>query len=179
MKSEGRAEKIRLLVLDVDGVLTDGSILINDRGQEVKAFHVKDGHGLRLLMDEGIHVALISGRHSGAVRHRAEDLGIQGIHLGIKDKERLLQGILKEKGLQAEQVCCVGDDLPDLVMFQHAGLRIAVADAAPEVKEAAHWVTLKKGGQGAVREVCELILKAQGRWPQQETPERQKIGFAE
>ena len=174
MKIEGRAKEVRLLILDVDGVLTDGSILINDRGQEVKAFHVKDGHGLRLLMDAGIHVALISGRPSGAVRRRAEDLGIQGIHLGVKDKDSLLRGIINEQGLQAEQVCCVGDDLPDLAMFQHAGLRIAVSDAAPEVKEAAHWVTLKKGGQGAVRDVCELILKAQGRWPHQEIPEREK-----
>lgn len=172
MKIENRAKRVRLLVLDVDGVLTDGRILIDDRGEELKAFHVKDGHGLRLLMEAGIQVALISGRASEAVRCRAQDLGIQGIHLGIKDKDTLLQGVINKKGLQRDQVCCVGDDLPDIAMFTHAGLRIAVSDAAPEVKEAAHWVTLKGGGHGAVREVCELILKAQGRWPQQDTPKR-------
>ncbi len=174
MEVDKKAAKIRLLILDVDGVLTDGRIVINDRGQELKTFHVKDGQGLRLLMDAGIGVALISGRASGAVRHRAEDLGIEGIHLGIKEKDALLEALLSEKGLQAEQVCCVGDDLPDLAMFAHAGLRIAVSDAAPELKEAAHWVTHKSGGMGAVREVCELILKAQGKWPEYKTPRQEK-----
>lgn len=165
MEIHSSAEKIKLLILDVDGVLTNGRIVINDRGEEIKSFHVRDGQGLRQLMGAGIEVVLITGRSSGALTHRAEDLGIREVHQGIKDKDTLLKKIALEKQCPPEQVCCVGDDLPDIAMFRHAGLRVAVSDAAPEVKAASNWITHLKGGEGAVREVCELILKAQGKWP--------------
>jgi YrbI family 3-deoxy-D-manno-octulosonate 8-phosphate phosphatase len=165
MESRSRAENIKMLILDVDGVLTNGRIVVNDRGEEIKSFHVKDGYGLRQLMGAGIEVILITGRSSRALTRRAEDLGIREIHQGIKDKNALLEKLILEKKCGRDQVCCVGDDLPDIPMFRHAGLRVAVSDAAPEVKEAADWVTRLRGGEGAVREVCELILKSQGKWP--------------
>ena len=163
--TEEWAAKTRLLILDVDGVLTDGSIIMNDHGEETKCFHVKDGHGLRLLMDAGIHVAIITGRKSKAVKHRARDLGIREVYQGIKDKEALCKELIQYKKLDKEQVCCMGDDLPDLPVFNQVGFSIAVADASSELREKADFTTKKKGGKGAVREVCELILKAQGKWP--------------
>jgi YrbI family 3-deoxy-D-manno-octulosonate 8-phosphate phosphatase len=163
--TENWAKKIKLLILDVDGVLTDGRIIMNDRGEEIKCFHVKDGHGLRLLMNAGIHVAIITGRKSKTVEHRARDLGIREIHQGIKDKEALCKELIHHKKLDKEEICCVGDDLPDLPMFNHVGISIAVADACPELLTEADFVTRNMGGKGAVREVCELILKAQGKWP--------------
>jgi len=163
--TEDKAAKIKLLILDVDGVLTNGQILINDRGEEIKCFNVKDGQGLRLLTTAGIEVVIISGRQSGAVEHRAEDLGIKEVHLGVNDKETLCKKLMPQKKLKKDQVCCIGDDLPDLPMFNHAGFTIAVADAVMEVREAANLVTKNGGGNGAVREVCEWILKAQKRWP--------------
>jgi 3-deoxy-D-manno-octulosonate 8-phosphate phosphatase (KDO 8-P phosphatase) len=172
MEIQSRAEKIKLLILDVDGVLTNGRIVINDRGEEIKAFHVRDGQGLRQLMGAGIEVVLITGRSSKALTHRAEDLGIREIHQGVKDKDALLKKITLEKQCRQDQVCCVGDDLPDIPMFRHAGLRVAVSDAVPEVKAASNWVTRLKGGEGAVREVCELILKSQGKWPHFGTEEK-------
>lgn len=163
--TEEKAAKIKLLILDVDGVLTNGQIFINNRGEEIKSFNVKDGQGLRLLKKAGIDVVIISGRRSGAVEHRAVDLGIQEVHLGVKDKETLCKKLIQQKELTKDQVGCMGDDLPDLPMFNQAGFTIAVADAVAEVREAANLVTKKRGGKGAVREVCEWILKAQKRWP--------------
>ncbi len=163
--TEEWAAKIALLILDVDGVLTDGSIIMNDHGEEIKCFNVKDGHGLRLLMNAGIHVAIITGRKSNSVKHRARDLGIREVYQGIKDKESLCNELIQYKELDKAQVCCMGDDLPDLPMFNQVGISIAVADASPELRREADYVTEKKGGKGAVREVCELILKAQGKWP--------------
>jgi len=162
---EEKAAKIKLLILDVDGVMTDGHILINDRGEEIKSFNVKDGQGLKLLTKAGIDVVIISGRRSGAVAHRAEDLGIKEVHQGVDDKETLCKKLIQQKKLKKDQVCCMGDDLPDLPMFNQAGFTIAVADAVVEVREAANLVTKNRGGNGAVREVCEWILKAQQRWP--------------
>jgi 3-deoxy-D-manno-octulosonate 8-phosphate phosphatase (KDO 8-P phosphatase) len=159
------AAKIKLLILDVDGVMTDGRIHLNDRGEEIKCFNVKDGQGLRLLMKARVDVAIITGRRSKAVEYRAKDLGISELYQGIDDKESLCVDLLEAKRLNKEQVCCIGDDLPDLPMFNRVGLPIAVADAAVEVRDAARHVTKKAGGKGAVREVCELILKAQGAWP--------------
>jgi 3-deoxy-D-manno-octulosonate 8-phosphate phosphatase (KDO 8-P phosphatase) len=159
------AAKIKLLIIDVDGVMTDGRIMLNDRGEEIKSFNVKDGQGLRILMRAGVEVVLITGRMSKAVKHRARDLGIKEFYQGIDDKESLCIELLEARRLNKEQLCCIGDDLPDIPMFKHAGLSIAVADAALEVRDAAHHVTKKGGGKGAVREVCELILKAQGSWP--------------
>jgi 3-deoxy-D-manno-octulosonate 8-phosphate phosphatase (KDO 8-P phosphatase) len=159
------AAKIKLLILDVDGVMTDGRIMLNDRGEEIKSFNVKDGQGLRILMRAGVEVVLITGRMSKAVEHRARDLGIRELYQGIDDKESLCIELLEARRLNREQVCCIGDDLPDITLFKHAGLSIAVADAAVEVRDAARHVTKNGGGKGAVREVCELILKAQGSWP--------------
>jgi 3-deoxy-D-manno-octulosonate 8-phosphate phosphatase (KDO 8-P phosphatase) len=156
---------IQLLVLDVDGVLTDGRFFLTETGEEYKAFDSKDGHGLRLLMKGGVRVLIISGRNSKAVDHRAKELGITGVHQGIKDKETLLRDILAQERLKKEEVCCVGDDLPDLPLFSHAGVSVAVADAVPELRQAATLTTKSHGGAGAVREVCELILKAKGLWP--------------
>ncbi len=172
MEIQSRAEKIKILVLDVDGVLTNGRIVINDRGEEIKSFHVRDGQGLRQLMGAGVDVVLITGRSSGALAHRGEDLGIGEIHQGVLDKGALLRKLIDEKNCSIDQVCCVGDDLPDIPMFRHAGLRVAVSDAAPEVKQAANWVTRLKGGEGAVREICELILKSQGKWPRFDSDEK-------
>jgi len=160
-----RAAKIKLLILDVDGVMTDGLILLNDRGEEIKCFNVKDGQGLRLIMKAGVDVVLVTGRTSKAIEYRAKDLGIREIYQGIDDKESLCIELINSKRLNNEQVCCIGDDLPDIPMFNHVGLPIAVADAAVDVRNAACHVTKKGGGKGAVREVCELILKAQGSWP--------------
>jgi 3-deoxy-D-manno-octulosonate 8-phosphate phosphatase (KDO 8-P phosphatase) len=165
MKLKDKAAEIRLLILDVDGVMTDGSIFYTNRGEEIKCFNVKDGHGLRLLMKAGIEVAIITGRESGAVELRAKNLGIKYVLQGIKDKGSSCLKLLDQEGLKKDQVCCIGDDLPDISMFSHVGFPVAVADAAKEVRDAASYVTQKTGGKGAVREVCELILKARGSWP--------------
>ena len=165
------AARIKLLILDVDGVLTDGRITINEKGEEVKSFNVKDGLGLKILMSTGIEVVIITGRKSMVVKHRAKELGIDEVWQGIKDKRMLCKKIIGEKGLKKEEVCCIGDDLPDLAMFMEAGLRIAVADGVEEICEEADFVTKKNGGYGAVREACEWILKSKGVWP--------KIGFTE
>jgi len=166
-----KAASIKLLILDVDGVLTDGRITMNERGEEVKSFDVKDGLGLKMLMSTGIEVVVITGRKSMVVEHRAKELGIDEVWQGIKDKRALCKRIIREKGFEKKEICCIGDDLPDLAMFMEAGLRIAVADGVEEVREKADFVTKKKGGCGAVREACELILKSKGAWP--------KIGFTE
>jgi len=162
---EEKAAKIKLLILDVDGVMTNGHIMINDRGEEIKYFNVKDGQGLKLLIKAGIDVVFVSGRRSKALAYRAEDLGIREVHQGVDDKETLCKKLIQQKRLKREQVCCMGDDLPDLSMFNQVGITIAVADAVAEVREAANLVTKNRGGNGAVREVCEWILKAQKRWP--------------
>ena len=166
-----KSASIKLLILDVDGVLTDGRITLNERGEEVKSFDVKDGLGLKMLMSTGVEVVIITGRKSMVVEHRAKELGIDEVWQGIKDKRALSRKIIEEKGLEKNEVCCIGDDLPDLAMFMEAGLRIAVADGVEEVREEADFVTKKKGGCGAVREACEWILKSKGAWP--------KIGFTE
>jgi 3-deoxy-D-manno-octulosonate 8-phosphate phosphatase (KDO 8-P phosphatase) len=162
---EEKASRIRLLVLDVDGVMTDGRIILNERGEETKHFNAKDGHGLKMLVNAGIDVAIITGRKSGAVEARAKELGIRDVSQGVKDKSSHLASIIQGKALKKDQVCVVGDDLPDLPMFQQAGVAVAVADAAVEVREAANLITKSRGGGGAVREVCELIMKAQNLWP--------------
>ncbi len=173
-----KAEKIQLLILDVDGVMTDGRIVMNDLGQEIKFFNVKDGYGIRQLLNAGIDVAIITGRESETVRRRAEDLKIPIVYQGIKDKEAVCKKIMEEKGLVKEQVCCMGDDLPDIPMLNCAGLPVAVSDAAFETREMAAYVTKTPGGYGAVREVCELILKAKDAWPKIEgVREKNKLGF--
>ena len=163
--TEQKADKIKLLLLDVDGVMTDGTILLNDLGEEVKAFDVKDGLGLKLLMSGGIEVALVSGRRSSAVECRARELGIKEIYQGVSDKRSLCRRLMREKGLRRQEVCSMGDDLPDLPMFLESGLSITVADAVKEIREASDIITKNKGGRGAVREACEWILRCQGKWP--------------
>lgn len=162
---DSKAAQIKLIFLDVDGVLTDGRITINGGGEETKSFDVKDGHGLKMLMAGGVEVVLITGRTSAALSRRAEDLGIEEVHQGVEDKRALCKRLLAHKGLESMNACAVGDDIPDLDMFHEVGLCIAVADAAEEVREAADFITRLKGGFGAVREVCEWILKSQGKWP--------------
>lgn len=153
-----RARRIRLLVLDVDGVLTDGRLYISASGEELKVFHVRDGSGLVAAQRAGIAVAIISGRDSAAVTRRAAELGIRHVRQGVSDKGAELDRLLAELGVAAEHAACVGDDTPDLPMLRRAGLAVAVADAHPALREAAHWTTPSNGGQGAVREVCDLLL---------------------
>ena len=155
---------IKLLLLDVDGVLTTGQVVYNDSGEEIKAFSVKDGFGLRVAMDNGIRVGIVTGRGSGALRHRCRNLAIDLIFDNVSDKAALLPGITGQTGVKAGHMAFVGDDLPDIPLMRRVGLAVAVADAAPEVIAAAHMVTAAKGGCGAVREICEALLKARGDW---------------
>jgi 3-deoxy-D-manno-octulosonate 8-phosphate phosphatase (KDO 8-P phosphatase) len=156
--------KVKLLILDVDGVLTDGRISIDDAGLETKFFDVKDGHGLKLLKRYGIDAVLLTGRRSQVVEHRAADLGITEVHQGVLNKAEALPGILEGRQLTPQQTAYVGDDIVDIPLFRRVGLSIAVADAVAEARATADYVTDHRGGRGAVREVCELILKAQDRW---------------
>ncbi len=155
---------IKLLILDVDGVLTDGSIIYDDNGVETKVFSVKDGLGIRLLMEAGINLCIATGRRSNALYNRCKNLGIVHIFDGVRDKAVILDLVLDQVGVSADEVAFIGDDLPDLALMQMVGLSIAVADAHKTVLENADMVTSAKGGAGAVREACEAILKAQGLW---------------
>lgn len=153
-----KAKAIRLVLLDVDGVLTDGRLWIGPEGETVKCFDVKDGLGLKRLMAEGIDVAWVTGRSSDAVKWRAKELGITEVYQGVSDKKILARDLRLKRGLKREEVCAVGDDLPDLGMFEEAGLKVAVANAVKEVREQADIITKNKGGRGAVRELSEWIL---------------------
>ncbi len=159
-----RAAAIELLLLDVDGVLTDGSVIYSDDGSELKRFHVRDGSGLKLWHVAGKRSAIVSGRKSVAVERRASELGINPVLQGRGEKLAPFEEVLAWHGFTPEQVCAVGDDLPDLPVLRRCGLAVAVADACPEVRAAAHYVTRALGGRGAVREAIEWLLKAQGRW---------------
>lgn len=159
-----KLKRTKLLLLDVDGVLTDGSIIYNDSGAETKVFNVKDGLGIKMLMKAGIQVGIVTGRTSKALYHRCNNLGISLIFDGVRDKPSVLELISKRTGLPAEDIAFVGDDLIDLPLLKQVGLSIAVANAHETVIENVDMVTSKKGGAGAVREVCEAILKAQGLW---------------
>jgi YrbI family 3-deoxy-D-manno-octulosonate 8-phosphate phosphatase len=161
---EQKVAKIRLLILDVDGVLTDGKIIVDDKGSEIKNFDVKDGQGLKFLLKAGFEVAIISGRESRAVEIRANGLGIKEIYQGIEDKKSVLDRLIRDRAIKIDEVCCIGDDIPDIPMFDQVGLSVAVSNAVPEALDAADFITKNKGGDGAVREVCELILKTQGKW---------------
>ena len=159
-----RAAKIRLLVLDVDGVLTDGSIIYTDAGEEIKRFHVRDGNGIRMVLQAGIEVALITGRRSQALAHRAKNLNIAYIFQGVRDKLEVLRSLQSQLDVAPRETAVVGDDLVDLPIMLPAGFAVAVADAPKEVQERSHLVTSVPGGRGAVREVCEILLKAKGLW---------------
>jgi len=159
-----KLKHIKLLLLDVDGVLTDGCIIYNDNSVETKIFNVKDGLGIKLLMEAGIKVGIVTGRISKALYHRCNNLGISLIFDGVHEKTSVLEPILEQTGLLAEEIAFVGDDLPDLPLLRRVGLSIAVADAHETVIENVDMTTSVKGGAGAVREICEAILKAQGLW---------------
>jgi len=159
-----KLKRIRLLLLDVDGVLTDGRIILDDRDAETKFFYAQDGSGIKYLLRSGLKCAFISGRKSAAVSRRAEELGIEDCYQDAKDKMVAYEKILQKFGLKDEEAAYVADDLTDLPLLRRVGLSVAVADAAEEVKQASIYVTTRPGGRGAVREVTQLILKAQGKW---------------
>lgn len=157
-----RAKRIRLLVLDVDGVLTDGKLYFGADGTESKAFHTLDGHGIKLLQRSGVKVAIITGRTSKAVEIRAQGLGVSLLRQGREDKWHALQEILTEYPADPADIACMGDDYPDLTIMRHVGLALTVPGAHPVVKQHAHWQSECSAGAGAVREACDMIMQAQG-----------------
>jgi 3-deoxy-D-manno-octulosonate 8-phosphate phosphatase (KDO 8-P phosphatase) len=165
MTLKERCAGIAWLVLDVDGVLTDGGIVYGTGGLEVKQFHVRDGSGLKCWRLAGKRAALITGRRSSVVEVRAAELGIDPVVQGASPKGPAYGQLLKDAALDPSAVCCVGDDLPDLPLLRRCGLAVAVADACADLRAVAHYVTRTPGGKGAVREVIELILRCQGEWP--------------
>jgi 3-deoxy-D-manno-octulosonate 8-phosphate phosphatase (KDO 8-P phosphatase) len=154
-----RANDVRLLVLDVDGVLTDGRLYFTSRGEQMKCFHVRDGAGIKQVLQAGLQVAVISGRQSKAVDKRMAELGVTWIRQGVHDKLSALRELLDMLNLTPQAVASVGDDTADLPLLETSRLAIAVADAHPSVKSRAHFITQAPGGQGAVREVCDLLLE--------------------
>jgi 3-deoxy-D-manno-octulosonate 8-phosphate phosphatase (KDO 8-P phosphatase) len=158
------ARKIKLLILDVDGVLTDGGIVLDNGGSELKIFHVRDGHGIKMLARHGVDVAIITGRESGVVNRRAQELGIEHVYQKCYDKIAAYDEIKKNLALADEEIAYVGDDIVDIPVMKRVGLSIAVADAHEDVFGFAHYVTENPGGKCAVREVSEIILRARGLW---------------
>lgn len=159
-----KAAGIELLVLDVDGVMTDGRITYTTDGQQVMSFHVHDGLGIKLLSGCGVRVAIISARKGPALERRARELGVDLLYQNVRDKLACFRQILKEQGIPAEKVAAIGDDLVDLPVLKSAGLSVTVQNAASNMSDYVDYVTAKPGGSGAVREVCELILKAKKEW---------------
>jgi len=161
---ERRASRIKLLLMDCDGVLTDGRLWLTDDSDEQKSFNTHDGLGLALLHRAGLKSGIITGRSSRAVARRAQELGVEFVCQGNPDKTAAFEQVLQQAGVDENEVAFVGDDLPDIPLMNRAELAVAVADAVEETRAAAHYVTRAKGGRGAVREVIEIILKSQGRW---------------
>ena len=159
-----RLAKIRLLLLDVDGILTDGRIIYDHDGVESKMFDVKDGHGLKLIQRAGIRVGIITGRSSEVVALRARELGIDIVYQGAKEKMVPYREILENLGVKDDEVAYMGDDLVDLPVLTRVGFSATVADAVEDIKQYVHYVAQKKGGRAAVREVCDLLLKESGKW---------------
>lgn len=159
-----RARQVRLLVLDVDGVLSDGRLYYQADGQETKTFYIHDGHGLKLLRQAGLEVALITGRNSPIVSRRAAELGIEHLEQGREDKLDALRQLCQHLGLELAHVAYCGDDLPDLPAIRRAGLGISVPNAPSYVRAHADWITTQPGGHGAVREICDALLDVQGHW---------------
>jgi len=155
---------IKLIITDVDGVLTDGRLIVGDSGEELKVFHVRDGLGITLALSAGIKVAFLSGRYSQAVANRAKDLRVEDVYQGVANKLAAYESLLKKYSLRDKEVCYIGDDLSDIPPLKTAGASYAVADAAEEVKKAAKRVTKNRGGKGAVREVIDSLLKSAGLW---------------
>jgi 3-deoxy-D-manno-octulosonate 8-phosphate phosphatase (KDO 8-P phosphatase) len=156
---KSKLKNIKLLLLDVDGVLTDGTILLDSHGNELKAFHVRDGHGIKLAQRAGIAVGLITGRNAEVVNIRARELGIEEVHQGAKDKIRVYDDVIARHGLRDDEVAYMGDDVVDMDVFKRAGLAVTVADADPAVRPHVHLTTKAQGGRGAVREFINLLLK--------------------
>jgi 3-deoxy-D-manno-octulosonate 8-phosphate phosphatase (KDO 8-P phosphatase) len=165
MDIQDRARKIKLLILDVDGVMTDGRIIYDNFGDEFKAFDVQDGYGLTLWWKAGLKSAIVTAKKSRIVSRRAKVCHITKVFMNAKDKGAVYGKLLKAFNLLDEEVCFVGDDLIDLPIMKRAGLAVAVPYSRPEIKELAHYITKAEGGRGAIREIVELILKAQDRWP--------------
>ncbi|MCK5122038.1 MAG: 3-deoxy-manno-octulosonate-8-phosphatase KdsC [Methylomarinum sp.] len=157
-----KAKKLKLLILDVDGVLTDGRLFFDNSGTEYKCFHARDGHGIKLLRQTGVEVAVISGRKSNSVALRMKNLGIEYVYQGHENKIAAFHEIIQSLSIEPEQAAHVGDDLLDLPVMTRVGLSIAVNDANDAVKDYADWCTETPGGLGAVREVCDFIMKSQG-----------------
>lgn len=155
-----RAATIQVMVFDVDGVLTDGKLYLGGHGEEMKTMNIKDGLGLKRLEGSGITPAVISGRPSAGIAQRLHELGVEHIYLDSHDKQLDFEAVLAELGLRKDQAAVMGDDLPDLPLMRRAGMALAVADAVPEVLETAHWTSRARGGEGAVREACEMIIAA-------------------
>jgi 3-deoxy-D-manno-octulosonate 8-phosphate phosphatase (KDO 8-P phosphatase) len=162
-----RARRLRLVIFDVDGVLTDGSIYLTDGGEEFKAFHAQDGHGMKMLKATGVEQAIVTGRTSRSVALRAQNLGVAILYQGVDDKLAVFEEILASSGLEPESCAFMGDDVVDLAVMRRCGLAVAVPEAPPLVKSHAHYVTRQSGGRGAVREVCEIIMHAQGTFDSQ------------
>lgn len=160
-----RARRVKLLVLDVDGVLTDGRLVYGPSGEEIKRFHVRDGYALVAARRAGLAVAVISGRASAAVTRRMTELGVEEVHQGVADKRRCLDELCARLGVTPREVAAMGDDIPDLPVLGHVGLALAPADGASEARRVAHWTTRAPGGRGAVREAVELLLRARRAWP--------------
>ncbi len=157
-----RAKQIKLIIFDVDGVLTDGGLYFSDDGQEMKVFNSRDGHGMKMLMQSGVEIGIITGRTSKVVSHRMDNLGITHIYQGQHEKLPAFLELIDTLGVTAEQVAYVGDDVVDLPVMTKVGLAVAVQDAHGWVKKHAHWQTPSCGGRGAARDICELIMDAQG-----------------
>lgn len=163
-KTLALARNVRLLIVDVDGVLTDGGIVLDEKGNEIKKFHVRDGHGIKLLQRNGVEVAIITGRTSGVVSRRAQELGIGHVYQKSLNKIEAYEKLKKKLSVSDLEVGYVGDDVVDIPVMKRVGLSVAVADAHEDVISFAHHITEGGGGQCAVREVCEMILKAKGLW---------------
>lgn len=162
-----RALAVRMMVFDVDGVLTDGSLFYDDRGEEYKAFNSRDGHGIKMLRASGVDTAIITGRTSQVVLHRCRNLGIVHIHQGADDKLAAFRKLLEASKLEPRQIAYMGDDVVDLPVINRCGLAITVPDAPPEVRARCQVITTASAGRGAAREACELIMRAQGTWAAQ------------
>lgn len=158
------AKNIKLLILDVDGVLTDGSIILDNEGNEYKSFHVRDGHGIKMLIHAGIQVAIITGRHSKVVERRAHELGITEVYQKCFNKTAAFKELIEKFSVSEKEIAYIGDDIVDAPIMSKIGFPVAVADASAETKEYALIITKNRGGRGAVREVTDFILKAKGIW---------------
>ena len=161
---EERARRVKMLILDVDGVLTDGRIIYNNSGDELKVFSVQDGFGMFLLDKVGIRSVIITAKKSRALIRRAKEMRVVKVYQNAVNKERVYEGVLKRFKLKDEEVCYIGDDLIDIPILKRAGFAVGVRDGASEIKPTCHYLTKKAGGRGAVREVIDIILKAQGKW---------------